>query len=119
MLLVTNYSCNNSSGSDHPPVRVYFWKNSDAATNHQLYIDDSIKGVLPYLPDSVRPLTDTVLKQTALHYLKPGRYDLTARDSSGNVLCKGMLSIKIGRGSTSVKTDWDNSRCHVHVVFVN
>jgi hypothetical protein len=117
MLLVTNVGCHDSHMSKEP-VQVYFWKNSDPAVVHNLYIDDSIKGVLPFVPDSLIKNNDNATKkQGASIYLVPGKYDVMAKDANNNVLCNGTLSIRIRAGSNKISTSFNNSHCSVHVVL--
>lgn len=120
MLLVTNVGCHSNYGSKEP-VKVYFWKNSDAGTAYRLYIDDSIKGILPYVPESVgKQQGGALLTQAAMHMLKPGKYSIKAMDSASNVLCEGSLLIKIRKGSsTEIRTRWDNNHCSVFVLIGN
>jgi hypothetical protein len=117
MLLVANVGCHSGHLSKEP-VEVYFWKNRNAQTAHQLYIDDSLRAELPYVPDSLAKKGDnTSKKQGVLVNLVPGRYDVMAKDANNNVLCEGELTIRIREGSNKISTSFNNSYCSIHVAL--
>lgn len=117
MLLVANVGCHGKHMSKQP-VDVYFWKNKQPETVHHLYIDDSLKAVIPYLPgEAIKAGGDSVKKQGVLLRLIPGEYDVEAKDDDNNVLCAGTLTISIREGSNNIGSSWQNGNCAVHVVL--
>jgi hypothetical protein len=118
LLLVAGFTCNDSDVSTGEPGQANFWKKSETAETHYLFIDDSIKGTLPYLPASVNtPGKDTVQKQGLSVILKPGRYAILVKDSSGHIFCEGKLFLKRTAGSKEISASWENDQCMVEVLY--
>ena len=118
VLLVAGFTCNDTAASTGEPGKASFWKKSETAETHYLFIDDSIKGTLPFLPASVTaPGNDIVQKQGLSVILKPGNYAILVKDSSGNVFCEGTLFLKRTAGSKEISASWENDQCMVQVLY--
>jgi hypothetical protein len=80
---------------------LFFYSDIDSASAPMtLFVDDELKGVLPNLHVQVSVDNDTITRE-ALHLsLKPGKYNLVAKDNQGNVRCEGWFKFS----KNSVKT---------------
>jgi hypothetical protein len=118
LLLIAGFTCNDSAASTGEPGKAGFWKKSETAETHYLYIDNDKKGVLPFLPASLTtPGNDIVQKQGLSVILKPGSYDIIVKDSSGHIFCEGTLFLKRTASSKEIKASWKNDQCMVEVVY--
>lgn len=118
IVLVAGFTCNESDVSTGESGKASFWKKSETAETHYLFIDDSIKGTLPFLPAFViTPGNDIVQKHGLSVILKPGNYDILVKDSSGNIFCKGTLFLKRTAGSKEISASWENDQCMVQVLY--
>lgn len=116
LLLVAGFTCNNSAASTGDTGKASFWKKSETAETHYLYINNDNKGVLPFLRASVtKPGSD--IAQNLSVVLKPGGYDIVVKDSSGNIFCEGTLFLKRTASSKEIRASWKNDRCTVEVVY--
>jgi hypothetical protein len=117
LLLLAGFTCSRSDTGTETG-KAFFWKKADSATIHYLYIDNVEKGVLPFISTSLTtPGTDVAQKQGLSLTLKMGRYDIIAKDKSGNILCTGSLFLKKTEGSEEIKSSWENDKCSVEVVY--
>lgn len=117
ILLLAGFTCTHSDNGT-ATGNAAFWKKSDPSVTHYLYIDDEVKGVLPFLPDSLTTPGNTLVQSQGLSLkLKPGRYVIIAKDKSGNVLCEGTLFLKKTAGSQEISSSWKNGKCSVEVVY--
>lgn len=117
LLVLVGFTCTNHHYGTEAG-KAFFWKKKDSAATHYLYVDNSLKGVLPFIPDALtKPENSMVQKQGLQFELKPGTYDIEARDKSGNVFCKGTLLLKRTDGQKEIKTSWNNSYCNVEMVY--
>ena len=118
LLLVAGFTCNDSAASTGEPGKASFWKKSETAETHYLYIDDVKKGILPFLPASVTTPGNEIVQQQGLSViLKPGNYDILVKDSSGNIFCEGTLFLKRTAGSKEISASWENDQCMVQVLY--
>ena len=88
---------------DDTIYNVYFYTSKyPTEVRLLLFIDDKYKGEIPYM--SQKPTFDNdSLKQCAfLLTLSSGKYNMTAKDASGNV--KSEQIVKIKNNSTSVRS---------------
>jgi hypothetical protein len=117
ILVLAGFTCSyHNYGTEEG--KASFWKKKDPGVTHYLYIDDTEKGVLPFLPDSLTtPGSDIVQRQGLSMNLKPGRYAIMAKDNSGNILCSGTLLLKRTNSSEEISTSWENGNCSVEVVY--
>jgi hypothetical protein len=117
-LLAAGFTCNDPTASTGEPGNASFWKKIETAEIHYLYIDDTIKGTLPFVPASVTtPGDDTVQKQGLSVILKPGSYDILVKDSIGNIYCEGTLFLKRKAGQKEISASWENDHCGVAVLY--
>jgi hypothetical protein len=118
VLLVAGFTCNNLDVSTGEPGTASFWKKSETAETHYLFIDDSLKGTLPFLPaTATMPGKDIVQKQGLSVILKPGKYAILVKDSSGHIFCEGTLFLKRTAGSKEISASWENDQCMVQVLY--
>ena len=52
LLMVVGFSCNDIAASTGEPGKAMFWKKTETAETHYLYIDGANKGIVPFLPAS-------------------------------------------------------------------
>ena len=117
LLLLAGFTCSHP-GTDTKMGKAFFWKKTDSAVTHYLYIDNIEKGALPFLSNLLTtPGSDIAQKQGLAINLKTGSYNITAKDKTGNILCTGTLLLKKTAGSEEIKTSWENGDCSVEVVF--
>lgn len=117
LLLLAGFTCSHP-GTDAKTGKAFFWKKTDSAVTHYLYIDNTEKGVLPFLSGSLTvPGSDIAQKKGLFLTLKTGSYDIVTKDKNGNILCNGTLFLKKTSGSEEIKSSWNNSNCSVEVVF--
>ena len=117
LLLLAGFNCTHQAyGTEEG--KATFWKKTSSAEKHYLYVDNVEKGMLPFLPDSSTVAGKINVQERGLSLiLKPGRYEILAKDSSGNILCQGNLFLKRTPGSNEIKTSWENNKCSVEIVY--
>lgn len=119
LLLLAGFTCTHESHSTEEG-KASFWKNSEPGITHYLYIDNEEKGILPFLPASLTTPGNVIAQEQGLSLnLKPGSYDIIAKDTSGNILCEGTLFLKRTESSNETKSSWKNDKCKVEVVYSN
>lgn len=117
LLLLAGFTCAPKI-TDTKTAKASFWKRTDDAVTHYLYIDNTEKGVLPFIPDSLTtPGSNIAQEQGLTIHLKSGSYNIMAKDKSGSILCTGTLFMKNTRGSTEIKSSWENGKCSTLVVY--
>lgn len=117
LLLLAGFTCTHYSyGTEEG--KAFFWKKNGAQETHYLYVDNSVKGVLPFIPDSKTVPGNTIVQDQGLFLkLKPGKYDIAAKDKSGNILCEGTLLLKRTDESREISASWNNTNCNVEMVY--
>jgi hypothetical protein len=117
LLLLAGFTCSRPD-TGTGKAQAFFWKKTDSAVTHYLYIDNTEKGVLPFLSAALTtPGSDIAQRQGLSLNLKTGDYDIMVKDKNGNILCNGTLLLKRSKGSEEIKSSWNNSNCSVEVVF--
>lgn len=90
---------------DETVYNVFFYTSKDTTEIRlSLFIDDKYKGEIPYM--SQKPTFDNdSLKQRAFSLtLASGKYNMTAKDASGNVKSEQIVKIKNNSSSVRSKT---------------
>jgi hypothetical protein len=115
-LMFSGFSC--GMGGTLQPGKAYFWTNTNPGTVQHLYIDDSLKGVVPYLPDSLtRPGSATIRANGLALILESGKYDIVIKTDEGHITCEGTLSLKLKSSSKNIGSSWNNNNCKVEVEY--
>ena len=118
LLLLAGFTCNETAASTGEPGKASFWKKSATAETHYLYIDNTEKGLLPFLPDSLTTAGNDIVQKLGLTIiLKPRSYAIVVKDSSGTIFCEGTLYLKRTENSKEIKASWENDQCMVDVVY--
>ncbi|HET6245346.1 MAG: hypothetical protein H0V01_12520 [Bacteroidetes bacterium] len=91
-----------SCKKDNTNFNSYFWTSNDIEDSElTLYVNDQIKGPIPYLKDKPTCENDT-LKAKALYLnLKAGKYKISAKDKQGNVKVSSTIKVKSNSLSSS------------------
>lgn len=116
LLVLAGFTCTHQNNTEEG--KAYFWKKSDPGVTHYLYIDNQEKGILPFLPDSLTTPGNVIVQERRLSLnLKPGSYDIIAKDTSGNILCEGTLFLKRAESLKEVNSSWKNDKCRVEMIY--
>lgn len=100
------------------PFHAWFWTSKHYSEPHFLYINDTLKGALPYLPKGPQ-CGDASLKGTTLYvYMPSGRYNLAVKDSAGNLVYRSVWILELSRHHKSInitnKGTFVNSGAHIN-----
>ncbi len=93
----------------------YFWSGSAADTSHVLFINDVMKGKLPYHAGSGQPgaANNDALKIP----IRPGSYQLKVKGTGDTVIAEGTLFISLGKGHTEIRSSWTGKGYETLVVI--
>lgn len=84
------------------PFHAWFWTSKQYYKPYLLYINDSLRGPLPYLPTAPACENDSS-KEKALYALMPsGRYTISIKDSAGNIVFKDKWELKLSENHKSI-----------------
>jgi hypothetical protein len=98
LLIITLVSCKK----DNTNFNSYFWTSNEIDENElSLFINDELKGAIPFLKDSPTCENDASKSKALNLNLKAGEYKIAAKDKQGNV--KVASTIKVTSNSLSSK----------------
>ncbi|WP_153798286.1 hypothetical protein [Foetidibacter luteolus] len=107
--------------------QAYFWTSTKTGIAQYLYINNVMKGQLPYL-SSGPDCDDAAAKSRTLHLkLKSGTYDITVKDHDGNISFNETLTIRLSNGNKTISTTQEDKtngsrnvvedNCLVHEIY--
>lgn len=114
LMLVAGFSCDHSTKST--AATVYFWKTTERERLHHIYIDQTLEGVVPYLP----PAHSASGRQDGLPInILPGHYLLQVAEVDGRVLSAGYLTVQETGNGMVVNCSWNNTYCGADGMYAN
>ncbi|HEY9257958.1 hypothetical protein [Chitinophaga sp.] len=103
-LLVASFSllllshCREGGGT----MRAYFWTRQQGDSPYYLYINDSLRGILPYQSKAPKRGDADLDKKTCFVRLTSSTHIIEVRDQQGNVLLWEKYKLKKGRNNISL-----------------
>ncbi|MEO8406313.1 MAG: hypothetical protein ABI480_17015, partial [Chitinophagaceae bacterium] len=100
------------SGCDEKlrPFQVYFWTSAKSSTTYYLYLNDTIKGELPYLPEQPECGDGDAKKKTLHLTMESGTYKIQIKNEEGVVKYTQQLKIKLSNHSKEISTSTDDRK---------
>lgn len=103
LLLLFLTQCHQKSET----FQAYFWTNSEPATTNYLFINDTNRGVLPFL-STAPECNNSESKEGALYLPLPsGTYKIAVIDKEGKVKHAEKYSLLLSSGTKSINSTFD------------